>query len=97
MSAPATQNGKGKGANSRGRKVGRPAIRMPVDGESYAALFLRPGSELKLRIIQAANEKGRSLNQEIISRLEQSFFLEDMLKARLISMRVPAAKPDRGD
>jgi hypothetical protein len=53
-------------------------------------LGLRVTPTIKQRLDAAAKSNGRSQAQEAEFRLEQTFLIEDMLKARLISMRVPA-------
>ena len=86
---PQKQNGK--------RMVGRPfgtgrPRREPKPGERVK-LGLRVTAEVKRKLDEMATYNGRSQSQEAEFRLERSFWLDDMLKARLISARVPAASP----
>jgi Arc-like DNA binding dprotein len=46
--------------------------------------MFRSTEALRLRIEQAADTNGRSMNAEMTARLENSFWLDDMLKAKLI-------------
>ena len=40
---------------------------------SQPVLYIRPPAPLKERLLQAAKENGRTLNQEVIRRLQRSF------------------------
>lgn len=70
------------------RGIGRP--RKGFEPGERVALSLRLTPELKQRLDETVDRNGRSQSQECEMRLAQSFLLEDMLKARLISMRVTA-------
>jgi hypothetical protein len=61
-------------------KIGRPPLREPEDSERFQ-IGVRVTPEMKRRL--AAN--GRSISQEAEMRIQQSFWLEDLLKARLLS------------
>jgi hypothetical protein len=78
-----------RGANSRNRRIGRPRFRENQDGRRNQIGF-RTTAEIRSRLLTACSENGRSLAQEVEFRVLQSFWLEDLLKARLISIRVPA-------
>jgi hypothetical protein len=70
-------------ADVRARR-GRPSL-----GERVS-LGLRVTSEHKKRLDAAAKRSGRSQSQEAEMRIEQSFWLEDLIEARLITLRTPA-------
>lgn len=72
---PQKQNGK--------RKVGRPP-REPLPAERFA-ISIRITPELKRRIAAECAHNGRSQSAEIEHRIERSFWLDDMLKAKLLS------------
>jgi hypothetical protein len=55
-------------------------------------LGVRVTPEMFERIKAECAANGRSQSQEVEMRLEHSFWLDDMLKARLISVRVPAER-----
>lgn len=79
------------GANKQvKRRIGRPRRDHPPGAR--VSLGLRVTTETKKRLDEAAEKSGRSQSQEAELRIEQSFLLEDMLRTRLISMRVPAGK-----
>lgn len=85
---PQKQNGK--------RPFGAPRMRgRPSKGERVA-LGLRVTPEMFERIRAECLANGRSQSQEVEMRLERSFWLDDMLKARLISVHEPAEKSERG-
>ena len=50
---------------------------MPRKLESHRALSARASDDLYARLVEAADRNGRSLAQEMISRLEHSFLIED--------------------
>lgn len=81
------QNGKRERRPRRGPRPRKSAGQNPT--ELVQSMLRYPGYLGDL-IYEAARESGRSMNSEIIWRLELSFWLDDMLKARLISCRVPA-------
>lgn len=56
--------------------------------------MLRISPMLHSRLKAACKASGRSQNSEIIHHIERSLWLDDMLKARLISVRVPAGKTE---
>ena len=72
---------------------GRRRVSKAESPTAVVQTMLRMTEALRARIEEAADRNGNSLNAEMNRRIEQSFFLEDLLKARLISMRAPAAKP----
>lgn len=75
----------------KGKRIGRP-LKIAVLGKRYS-LGLKVTGDIKRRLDQEARSSGRTQSQEAEYRLERSFWLDDMLKARVISMRVPAASP----
>lgn len=64
--------------------------RKPTD---VVQLQVRLRESLRASLADRARHRGAPLNSEIVCLLERSLWLEDLLKARLISMRGPAAKP----
>ena len=76
------------------RRIGRPP-REPLQAERFA-ISIRITPDLTRRIAAECEHNGRSQSHEIEMRLERSFWLDDLLKARLIAMRVSAAKPETG-
>ena len=72
-------------ATANGHKqIGRP-IKLPVeDGRVQIGTQVSPA--VKRRLSEAAKRNHRTLSRETELRLEQSFLLEDLLKARLITM-----------
>jgi predicted HicB family RNase H-like nuclease len=77
----------GKSHRGRPRKGQEPGERAP--------LGLRVTPPLKERLVRAAEESGRSLSQEVELMLEKAFLIEDLLRARLISARVPAVSEEK--
>ena len=85
---PQKQNGKAGRPIGTHKRRGRPSV-----GERVG-LGLRVTPELKERIEQTCKATGRSQSQEVEYRLERSFWLDDLLKARLVSARLPAGKTE---
>lgn len=76
---PQKQNGTRRtGRPLKTRKRGRPSIGKRV------GLGLRITPEMKARIEAQCEIAGRSQSQEVEMRLERSFWLDDMLKAKLL-------------
>jgi hypothetical protein len=74
----------------RPRKRGSPSV-----GERVP-LGLRVACYIRNRIEAECKASGRSISHEVEMRLERSFWLDDLLKTRLISARVPApSQPER--
>jgi len=69
-------------------KRGRPA--KGCEPGPRVPLSLRVTPEAKRRLDAAATLSGRSQSQEAEIRIEQTFWLEELIKARLIKIRVPA-------
>jgi hypothetical protein len=86
------KNASTKANGERKKAIGRPRIRMPADNERMH-LGIRVTPEMKRRLLETSEANGRSLSQETELRIQQSFWLEDLLRARLISARIPASKP----
>jgi hypothetical protein len=84
VSEPQKQNGR--------RRIGRPP-REPLPAERFA-ISIRITPDLKRRIAIECESNGRSQSHEIEMRLERSFWLDDMLKARLLSARMPAGQSE---
>ena len=75
--------------NGTHKRTGRPLKRKHMPGEKvHLGVLVTPETKRRLEDITAVN--GRSLSGEAEMRLERSFWLDDLLKARLISARVPA-------
>jgi hypothetical protein len=85
---PQKQNGRTVRTYGRGRSKHNKA-QLPTD---YVQTQQRMTHAMRTRLEEAAAHNGRSMNAEINARLERSFWLDDMLKARLISVRVPAER-----
>ena len=74
---------------TRKKSGGRPLSRERKPGKKiHLGILVTP--EMKRRIEEISAVTGRSQSQEAELRIEQSFWLDDLLKARLISARVPA-------
>ena len=59
-------------------KLGRP--RLPTGKKREVPIGFRPTPDLRKRLQTAAEFSGRSISQEIVSRLEHSFWHDDMEK-----------------
>ena len=66
------------------KRTGRP-IKLPVE-EGRVQIGTQVSPAVKRRLFEAAKRNHRTLSRETELRLEQSFLLEDLLKARLITM-----------
>jgi hypothetical protein len=78
------------------RKLPGRAPRKPLPAERFA-LSLRLAPEVKLRLDAECKANGRSQSQEAEYRLARSFWLDDLIKTRLISIRGPAALAEKGE
>ena len=70
------------------KRIGRPFVE-PKDGKR-APLGLKITAAMKRRIDAEAKATGRTQSMAAELMLEKAFWLEDLLRARLISARVPA-------
>ena len=88
---PQKRNGAHRKRVVRTYGVKRSKATRPTD---IVGVSFRMTEAIRERLVESAQHRGVSLNAEISHRIHQSFFLEDLLKARLISMRVPAGKAE---
>ena len=58
-------------------KMGRPPL--PVSERKLASVAFRPTPDIRRRLEEAATESGRSMSQEIQSRLERSLLIDDQM------------------
>ncbi len=63
--------------------------RTPDPGERFQ-LGARVTAETKMRLDAECEKNGRSISQQAEMHIMRSMWLEDLLQARLITMRIPA-------
>lgn len=70
--------------STNGKRIGRPPVK-PKDG-ARNPLGLRVTAAIRRRLDDECEANGRTLSQEAEHRIERSFWLDDLVKARLLKL-----------